>query len=74
MKKYKILTWIFGILAILLSDIMCAVVASSYTQLLWCGMYGGCSAPAEVAFLYAIPFLGGIIICCVLSWYFHRKT
>ena len=58
-------TWsiVFAALAVLLSDVMCAVVAYLYRDML-CGIAHDCySAPAGVAFLYAIPFAAGIIIC-----------
>ena len=44
----------FVVIAVLLSDIMCAVVAYAYRDML-CGIaHLGYSAPASVAFLYAI--------------------
>lgn len=73
MKRNRILSWIFAALAVLLSDVMCAVVAADYTNLVWCGKTGGCSAPPEVAFCLSIPFLLGIIVCAGLAWFFHRK-
>jgi uncharacterized membrane protein YciS (DUF1049 family) len=36
--------------------------------------YLGYSAPASVAFLYAIPFMAGIIICAVLDGVFYKKS
>ena len=71
MKKLSI---IFGILAVLLSDIMCAVVAYNYCDLLWGGQYAGYSAPASTAFIYAIPFVIGIIVCVVLTLTFRKKV
>ena len=62
-------TWsiVFAALAVLLSDVMCAVVAYLYRDML-CGIAHDCySAPAGVAFLYAIPFAAGIIICAALA-------
>ena len=47
---------LFIVLAILLSDIMCAVVAYNYCALQWGGRYAGYSAPASTAFLYFIPY------------------
>ena len=59
MKKAAIA---FAAIAVLLSDIMCAVVAFAYRDML-CGIrHLGYSAPASAAFLYAIPFMAGIII------------
>ena len=71
MKK---LSYLFTALAILLSDIMCFVVAYNYRAML-CGIeHAGYSAPASVAFLYAIPFLLVIIVCAILAVVFHFKS
>lgn len=71
MKKISIL---FIIIGVLLSNTMCAVVAYNYRELL-CGIqHAGFSAPAEIAFLSAVPFLVGIIICAVLAIVFHKKA
>lgn len=71
MKK---LSYLFTALAIVLSDIMCFVVAYNYRDML-CGIeHGGYSAPASTAFLYAIPFVIGIIVCAVLAARFHKKS
>lgn len=64
----------FAILAILLSNVMCAVVAYNYCELLWCGRYCGCSAPASTAFVYAIPFGIVIAVCALLAGIFHKKS
>lgn len=70
MKKFKFL---FIALAILLSDAMCFVVAYNYRDML-CGIeHSGFSAPAEIAFLYAIPFIAGIIICVIPAIRFRNK-
>ena len=70
MKKLSV---IFGLLAILLSDIMCAVVAYNYRGML-CGIeHAGYSAPASTAFLYAIPFVVGIVVCAILAIRFRKK-
>lgn len=71
MSKCKKMTWLFAILGVLLSDVMCAVVASHYTSLALCSFN---SAPPSVAFLYAVPFLIGIGICAALAWHFHKKA
>jgi len=73
MKKYKRLTGLFAALAILLSNDMCAAVAYSYCSLQWCGRYGGCSAPADAAFLLCIPYGLGIAICVMLTCFFVKK-
>ena len=70
MKKLSIL---FVILAIVLSDIMCFVVAYNYRSML-CGIeHAGFSAPASIAFLYAIPFMVGIMVCTILAIRFYKK-
>ena len=70
MKKTSI---IFIIIAVLLSDIMCFAVAYSYRGLM-CGIeHQGFSAPASIAFLYAVPFIIGIIICITLAVRFNKK-
>ena len=65
--------FLFTALAIVLSDIMCFVVAYNYRDML-CGIeHAGYSAPANMAFLYAIPFAVGIIVCVVLIIIFRMK-
>ena len=71
MKKVSV---IFGLLAILLSDVMCAVVAYNYRDML-CGIeHAGYSAPVSTAFLLAIPYAIGIVICVVLALAFAKKA
>ena len=70
MKKLSIL---FTVLAILLSHIMCAVVAWNYCDMLWGIKYAGYSAPASTAVLSAIPFWVGIMVCVALALYFKKK-
>lgn len=70
MKKLSIL---FTILAVLLSDIMCSVVAYNYRDILCGAEHLGYSSPASTAFLLAIPFLVGIIVCTVCAIVFWRK-
>ena len=70
MKKLSIL---FTVLAVVLSDIMCFVVAYNYRSML-CGIeHAGFSAPARIAFLYAIPFAIAIIVCVALAIRFYKK-
>ena len=65
---------IFAALGVLLSDIMCFVVAFNYRDML-CGIeHRGFSAPAEIAFLIAIPFIIVIILCFILAFLFYRKA
>lgn len=72
-NRMKKLSTIFAVLAILLSDVMCAVVAYNYCALEWGGKYEAWSAPASTALLLAIPYAIGIIICVVLAIVFKRK-
>ena len=74
MKKNRTLGFIFAALAILLSDVMCAVVGYSYSNMLWGIQYAGYSAPANTAFLLAIPYAVGIVICVIVSYVFFRKA
>ena len=52
----KALSCTFAALAILLSDVMCAVVAFNYCDMLWGIRYASYSAPASTAFLLIIPY------------------
>lgn len=70
----KSLSTMFWILAVLLSDVMCAVVAYSYCDMVWGIKYAGYSAPAYVAFFTAIPYVVGIIVCVVLAIFTKRKA
>lgn len=71
MKK---LCYFFMVAAIILSHLMCFVVAWNYRDML-CGIdHMGYSAPAEAAFLTAIPYAVGIILCIVLAFIFRRKA
>lgn len=70
MKKLSV---VFTMLAVLLSDIMSAVTAYNYRDML-CGIeHSGFSAPACTAFLSAIPYAIGIVLCIVLAIAFNRK-
>nr|WP_317324195.1 hypothetical protein [uncultured Flavonifractor sp.] len=71
MKK---LSYLFTALAIVLSDIMCFVVAYCYRDML-CGIEHACySAPANIAFLYAVPFAVGIAVCAVVAYILYKKS
>ena len=61
------------LLALILSHTMCAVVAFIWRDLKCGGAHMGYSAPADIAFLYAIPFGAGILLCLVMAFVFHRK-
>lgn len=69
----KTLSAVFWILTVLLSDVMCAVVAYNYCDMRWGIKYAGYSAPAGTAFLAAIPYLIGIVVCLILALYCKRK-
>ena len=64
---------IFIVLAIILSNVMCAVVGYNYATMQWGIKYAGFSAPASIAFLYAIPFVVGIVVCAILAIKFRKK-
>lgn len=70
MKKISNLFWV---LAVILSNIMSAVVAYNYSELKWGIKYAGYSAPASVAFIYAIPYGIGIVVCIVLALVLRKK-
>lgn len=70
MKK---LGCLFAIIALILSHVMCAVVAYNYAYMLCAIEHCGNSAPAGIAFIYAIPFGIVILICAALSVYFFKK-
>ena len=70
----KTLSTVFRILAVLLSDVMCAVVAYNYCDMVWGIKYAGYSAPASTAFLTAIPFAIAIAVCIVLALFFRKKA
>jgi hypothetical protein len=74
MNKFKILSVVFIMVAIILSDIMCANVAFEYCNMLWGIKYAGYSAPANTAFLLAVPYIVGILICIILSYVLWRKS
>ena len=74
MSNMKKLSICFGILAILLSDMMCAITAYNYCDMIWESKYAGYSAPARTAFLSAIPFVIGIAICVAFAIFFKNKA
>lgn len=73
MKVYRVIHIIFLLSAVILSDVMCAVVAYNYCALQWGGQYAGYSAPASMAFLYIIPYGLGIVFCIILALFFYKK-
>lgn len=70
----KIFTIIFGALAVVLSDVMCAAVAYNYCDMLWGIQYSCYSAPAATALLIAPPYLVAIAACTCLAILFYRKS
>ena len=70
----KALSRTFAALAILLSDVMCAVVAFNYCDMLWGIRYASYSAPASTAFLLVIPYAAAIAVCTALAVIFWRKS
>ncbi len=70
----KRLSAVFWILAVLLSNVMCAVVAYNYCDMLWGIKYAGYSAPASTAFLLAIPFAAAIAVCVTLALFFGKRA
>lgn len=71
MKKLSIL---FSVLGLVLSHVGCAVVATRYGEMV-CGIaHRGFSAPAEIAFLTAIPFAASIAVCLILAAVFRKKA
>lgn len=70
---YKRAATIFTFFAVLFSDSMCVTVASSYRDLLWGGKYAGYSTPPSTAFLYAIPYLFGILLLLTMARYCRRR-
>ena len=60
--------------ALVLSHLMCIVVAYNYRDML-CGIRHSCySAPASVAFLHIIPYGIGIIICVIIAYLLRRNA
>lgn len=71
MKKFKYLSRTFLVLAVVLSDVACAVTAYNYCSLQLCT---GCSAPPSTAFVLLIPYGIAIALCLALAWFFSRKA
>ena len=70
MKKMRT---IFIVLTIILSNVMCAVVAYHYCAMQWGIRYAGYSAPVSVAFVYAIPYGIGIVVCIIVAMMLRKK-
>ena len=69
----KNLSTLFGILAILLSNVMCGVVGFNYGKMVWGIENAGYSAPASTALLLSIPYLIGIVVCVALAFVFRKR-
>ncbi len=69
----KTISALFLVLAVILSHIMCAVTAYDYCDMKWGIKYAGYSAPASAAFLTAIPYAAGILVCVLLAVFFRKK-
>ena len=65
---------LFLILAVILSNVMCAVVAYISCDMQWGIKYAGYSGPANVAFLYAIPYGIGISVCVLVAVVLKKRT
>ncbi len=59
MKK---LQYLFTVLALVFSHIMCIVTAYNYSAMLCAIEHAGASAPANTAFFTAIPFAAGVVL------------
>ena len=70
----KALSVVFFVLAVLLSDVMCAVAAYNYCDMVWGIKYACYSAPAWTALLTAIPFAVAIAVCVILAIFFKKKA
>lgn len=71
MKKFRKLSIVFLVLAVALSDVMCAVTAYNYRSLELCAE---CSAPPDTALLLAVPYVFAIGLCLALAWFFRRRA
>ncbi len=60
-------------ICVILSGVMCFVVGYNYAVMEFAGKYSGYSAPAEVAFLYAVPFIIVITALYVVAGFNDRK-
>ena len=71
MKK---LSTVFGVLALVLSHLMCVNIAYDYRGMLCCIEHSLCSAPAYVVFYLLIPYGVGIAVCATISAVLYRKS
>ena len=73
-NKFRILRNIFIVLSLLLSHGMCGDVAFNYASMLCAVEHKGFSAPADIAFYFAIPYGTGILVCVALAFWFNKKS
>ena len=59
--------------AIILSNVMSAVVAYNYCELEWGMRYAGYSAGPEVAFFYIVPYGIAIAGCVAIAMILRKK-
>lgn len=74
MKIFRVTALLFVAVALILSHAMCANVAFQYCNMLWGIEYGGYSAPANTAYLLAIPYLLAIIITLTFAVILWQKA
>ena len=70
----KSLSTLFWILAVLLSDVMCAAAAYNYCDMQWGIKYAGYSAPVWTAFLAAVPYAIAVVVCIALALLFKSRA
>ena len=64
----------FAALGVILSHVMFAHVAFCYSDMLWGIQYAGYSAPADTAFLLAMPYLAGVFTAFAAAFIFYKKS
>ena len=69
----KNLSTLFTIIALILSHVMCIVLAYNYRDALCAIEHAGFSAPASIVFILAVPFAIGIVVCALLAIKFRKK-
>ena len=74
MGALKNISKVFVVISIILFGAMCAVVGYSYAYMQMGIRYMGFSAPASIAFLYAVPFIAAICILLALAKKFSSKN
>ncbi len=72
--KAKNVYRLFVALSVLVFGAMCAVVGYEYADIQCAIVHSGTSAPAWVAFVYAIPFAVAILIFAIVALVFYCKS